>query len=515
MRKKISWIGNFLVVIIILSSAIFLSFGLYIRKYFSDSLEEMLYYLMNGVGGTSTDVIITGIKDSLFPFFMFLLILLFPILGFKNRNNIIEVTLRKKKFHFTIFPNKTVFRFRFIYAFLVLVLSFFACFHLVGAKQYMDSLSNYSTFIEEHYVDGREVEITFPEQKRNLILLYVESMENSFISNENGGGWKYQVVPELEQLALEHINFSDNDLIGGAAQVSGTSWTVAGLVATTAGIPLKIPIHGNEYTSSEQFLEGAYTLGDVLKEAGYNQEFMAGSDASFGGRRNYYKAHGDYEIFDLYTAIERGKMKESETIWWGFEDTKLFTWAKEEIVKLAEQDEPFNFTFLTANTHFPDGYLEPGVEEVFGTQYENVFAHSSKQVAEFVDWLQQQPFYENTTLVIIGDHLSMQDSQYFEEYLVDGYYRTIYNVFINSPVEPIQEKNRIFTHFDLYPTILASIGAKIEGDRLGLGTNLFSSRKTLTEEFDFHYFNEEISKNSNFYNSVILKDDYLEMLKNK
>ena len=33
---------------------------------------------------------------------------------------------------------------------------------------------------------------------------------------------------------------------------------------------------------------------------------------------------------------------------------------------------------------------------------------------------------------------------------------------------------------DMFPTILASLGAQIEGDRLGIGTNLFSNKTMLS-----------------------------------
>ena len=40
------------------------------------------------------------------------------------------------------------------------------------------------------------------------------------------------------------------------------------------------------------------------------------------------------------------------------------------------------------------------------------------------------------------------------------------------------------------------MGVEIQGDRLGLGTNLFSSTKTLLERFDYEYVSEELYKNS-------------------
>ena len=36
---------------------------------------------------------------------------------------------------------------------------------------------------------------------------------------------------------------------------------------------------------------------------------------------------------------------------------------------------------------------------------------------------------------------------------------------------------------DLFQTTLAAMGTKIDGDRLGLGTNLYSDKETLAERY--------------------------------
>ena len=45
---------------------------------------------------------------------------------------------------------------------------------------------------------------------------------------------------------------------------------------------------------------------------------------------------------------------------------------------------------------------------------------------------------------------------------------------------------------------LAAMGAEIEGDRLGLGTNLFSGAETLTEYFGVEEVNLKLMANSRF-----------------
>ena len=118
-----------------------------------------------------------------------------------------------------------------------------------------------------------------------------------------------------------------------------------------------------------------------------------------------------------------------------------------------------------------------------------------------------------SSIVIVGDHLGMQ-TEFYTEKTKNEYYRTIYNVVINPAIEKNNNTNRIFTAMDMCPTMLASIGAKIEGERLGLGTNLYSGIPTLAEEYGISYLNEELVKNSRFYNKKILGDDYYIMKKN-
>jgi phosphoglycerol transferase len=124
-------------------------------------------------------------------------------------------------------------------------------------------------------------------------------------------------------------------------------------------------------------------------------------------------------------------------------------------------------------------------------------------LTRFVEWCKTQEFYEDTVIVVAGDHLSMAPVVK-NEFTPDGYDRSVYNAIINSDLEPVNATNRLFTTMDMFPTILASLGFEIEGDRLGLGTNLYSDKKTVMEEVGKKEFMEEISKNSKLYNKEIL-----------
>ena len=377
-----------------------------------------------------------------------------------------------------------------------------------GLNSYIAGRVHESKFIESEYVDPKSTKIYFPEEKRNLIWIIMESAETSAQSEVEGGIQPVNFIPQMTRLAQENVSFSQSELVEGAVVTPGAGWTIAGIVGESAGIPLKIPIEGNSMSQYETFMPKLVNLGDILEDNGYHNYFMCGSDLDFAGRSNYFHQHGNYETFDYHSAIKEGKINPDYYVWWGFEDCKLYSYAKEKILDLAGNDEPFNFTMLTVDTHHVGGYVCELCKPLYNEQYGNVWACADEQVNEFVSWIQEQDFYKNTTIVITGDHCSMDPGFYAEFDTpsdgMPGTRRRVYNAFINAPVVPVKEKNRRFTTLDMFPTIMAGIGAKIDGERLGLGTNLFSDKETLAEEYGYDKLFEGISLRSSFYNKKIL-----------
>lgn len=370
---------------------------------------------------------------------------------------------------------------------------------LMGVVDYIEHISQRSTIFEEEYVDPKEVTISFPEKKRNLILIYLESMETTYASVEAGGGKKLNYIPELTKLAQDNIYFSNDEDLGGASASSGTGWTMAALLASSTGVPYKLGISGNTADRYEKFLPGITSMGDILLDNGYQNYFMCGSDISFAGRKDFYLQHGDYTLVDINKLKEKGAISaDYHNGFWGIEDEKLFAMAREKLSDIGKESEPFNFTLLTVDTHHPDGYICDFCEEQYDEQFANALACSSRQTFEFIEWVKEQDWYENTSIVITGDHLSMK-GDFWDD--VGGYERKIYNCFINSPgdLEPVRTQNRIFTIVDLFPSILATLDAEIDGERLGLGVNLFSEEMTIPEKMGIDEFNNELEDYSQYY----------------
>ena len=493
MKKKI--IGLIIIILLLIAFGATVTIEWLYDTFGHLSIDEIIFHLKVPIEGTNTDIIFIFFKECLLkvivPTGILSFILIYPMV--RNIKFIDDKIHTSEKRRIAVLS--------FSIAILILGISIKKIIDTTDIIQYIESQLDDSHFIENEYVNPQNVDIKFGEEKRNLIYIYLESMESTYYSIENGGLSEKSLIPEIEKLAKENLNFSNSEKLRGAYTLYGTTWTVGAMSAQTLGVPLKLSIEQNALSEYSVFLSGGYGIGEILEENGYYNFLLLGPDAIFGGRKNLFEQHGNYEIWDFESAMEENRVKEK--IWWGYNDELLFEFAKEKLLYLSAQEEPFNFTMLTADTHFPDGYLCDKCLDLWNEQYKNVISCSSRQVYDFIKWIQKQDFYENTTIVIMGDHLTMQ-SNFFTLQEGQEYDKTVVSMIINSAIETEYENDRIFSTFDMFPTTLAALGAKIEGEKLALGTNLFSKEKTLLEKYDMEYLNNELMKTSKFYNTKIL-----------
>lgn len=489
--KILYWVGEILTVFIAgLSVLLALSVRWMFATWTNLSMDELVYHLTAPLDGTNTDMIWDYVRVCAVPTILVIFFLILILIAWR----------KKEKVHlFRGIIN--------LVALVGIIVMLGYTWTELGVGDYLKDQNTESKFIEDEYVDPTDVEVVFPEQKRNLIYIFLESMETTYSDVDDGGAFDENVIPELTEIAQTNEDFSGADpKLNGGYSLAGTTWTMGAMFAQTSGLPLNISISANDMDTQDSFFPGVTTLGDILSDAGYTQTLLIGSEAQFGGRKLYFQEHGNYEMEDYSYAIENGLIPSDYKVWWGYEDQKLFEFAKEKLLQLSQGDEPFNLTMLTVDTHFEDGYVCEQRPTEYDTQYSNVMACSSRQVGEFLKWIQQQDFYENTTIVISGDHPTM-DSDYCAEIDQEGNYdRRVFTAYINAAAYAQDQQERTYSTFDNFPTTLAALGVQIDGDRLGLGTNLFSGTKTLLEEFGNSKVNAELKKKSEFIEKLSAMD---------
>lgn len=473
--------------ILIVLACIIISLCLFAKNQFGNPQYEQLIFSLLLSKGSSWDVIFSGVLYCL-PIVLVGSLCFLPFL---------YIDLTKLKINFFKF-------YKGLYTSIIFIGSLIYAFNSIGLFSYLYAQTKQTSLFDNYYVEPKEELLTFPEKKKNLIYIAVESFESSyaygFVDDK-----KVNLIPNMYALAKDNVNFSASEDVGGAKSINLTTWTAAGTIAQLSGLPIKTPLFDHSYGKDGKFLPGATMIGDILYENGYKSYYLSGGDAAFAAHDALFESHGNYEILDYVWAKDTGLIPEDYYEFWGFEDKKLYSFAKDKLLEISKEEEPFNLFMATVDTHVVDGYLDETCKMTYDYQYASVINCADKMLSEFISWVQKQDFYENTVIVISGDHITMQTD--IKDYLVSPNGRSIYNVIINGEGDKINTKNREFTTLDMFPTTLASMGVKINGDRLGLGTNLYSGKKTLLEEIGYNKLNDEIVKDSKYYNEAFLKGE--------
>jgi len=307
----------------------------------------------------------------------------------------------------------------------------------------------------EHYVDPRQVELK-PGKPRNLILIYVESLEQTYGDADLFGR---DLLAPLRRLGgYSYPSYR---------QVPGATWTIAGMVATQCGVPLKVYSERDvdRVRDGKVFLPGATCLGDVLQAHGYLNVFLGAAPLSFAGKGAFLRDHGyaerwGREEWKRYPEDVRDRNA------WGLYDHKLLEHARKRLAELHAAGQPFNLTILTLDTHNPQGLLSPFCRERGVTEFTGIVTCSAEQVASLVEFARVEGYLKDTVVVIVGDHLAVPNSVW-ERLEQAGESRRIFNLVLAADAPA--PNTRELVPFDLFPTLLELVGIDVVGDRLGLG----------------------------------------------
>lgn len=368
-------------------------------------------------------------------------------------------------------------------------------------KFYGSLLSNkpiHNSLYENEYVHPDSVQISF-DKKKNLIFIMLESMESNFQDKKNGGNLDTNLIPEITELAKNNISFQP-----GGITVEGTGWTMGETIAKTCGIPLQEPIGQNQH-GIRNYLGKATCLTDILHKNGYEIKLVQGSDIVFASMNYFSTSHSidKKDIYDLLFFSRKGISPSDTTFFKSIKDADLYSEVKNITKSLEKQSKPWMIWLYTLDTHFPYGRIDSSCVEIPPSiekkdQYPYVLRCASKLINDFIEWARTQEWFENTTIAVMGDHPAMIAPEIvgFPQEKLEHYWHVF---FVNSEIRPIESQKRAFTSFDMYPTILEAMGARIDGHALGLGHSLFSSEHTLIEKYGKDSLNALIKKKGTKY----------------
>ena len=356
-----------------------------------------------------------------------------------------------------------------------------------GYINYVISTNSTSTLYEEHYISADKIDFKFPEKKRNLILIYLESYENNFSLAKH---YQENLIPYLSDIQQDG-EFSNNH-----HSLTGSDYSIASIVATQCGIPLRF-IKERDIWSSKYFLPQAVCFAEILKNAGYQNTIIKAADITFTRADTFAFTHGYHEalgVDQILETIPKEERKSHIGTFGGVQDKTLLNFAKQKLSEF-DKDKPFMLTLFSLDTHTPGYFYNNECSRKFN-DIRDVFMCSDKTFGEFIDWLKKSPYWENTTVVIIGDHLLPSRIKTI------GYpKRGIYNAFLNLPDGLKIDRQKFFSTYDIAPSLLESLGIKLSPRVFGLGRSIFAEDITLVEKLGVQDFKIMLRKKSDIYDS--------------
>lgn len=362
----------------------------------------------------------------------------------------------------------------------------------LGLVAHYRSGSESSTYFDERYRRQSAGDIAFPRGKRNLILIVVESFENTFFAFPNPATGSNH-APNIRKLEEKGVVFA------GHRQTRGTGWSAAGLCSFLFGVPLLVPQGSNNLFGgiAKRILPGADSVLGLMEAHGYGWEVYCCTSGEFGGTSKFFDTHlencfiEDRDVLKAHPKYD----PEKDSSEWGVNDDFLFARLKERLGGPERPRDPFAVVAITVNTHFP------GLPSPYHTpkwnDYRDSIEHMDALVSDFVEWAGRQDFASETCIVVIGDHLAMLGP---EDYALPPFHeRSAYFLAINPVNQPGGRRiQRFFASWDVAPTLLECVGAEFSG-KLGLGTSLFGSEPTLFEKGELELFEKESGKRSALY----------------
>lgn len=301
----------------------------------------------------------------------------------------------------------------------------------------------------------------FAGPRRNFVLLYLESVERSYLDEVRFPG----LMPNLKALEGEAVSFTD------LTEVEEAGWTIAGMVASQCGMPLI-----GSGAGFDRFLPGATCLGDLLDAKGYDLSYIGGADLGFAGKGTFYDSHA-FDLVEGRSQLEPRLPDPAYVNEWGLFDDSLYPLAIQRFDKLATGNAPFGLVMLTLDTHHPFGFPSQScADQPYGdgaNQFLNAAHCADRLAAEFIGHVRSSPAFKDTVLVVASDHMAMPNLA--EDLLNAGPRRNLLLVFAPDLAPSLIDKPG--TTLDLGPTLLSLIGSPTPA--LGFGRDLLAEAPSL------------------------------------
>jgi len=316
---------------------------------------------------------------------------------------------------------------------------------------------------------------------RNLIVIQIESLQNSMIGAKYNGS---EVTPALNALIEGDSIYFDNFY-----QQLGSGNT------SDAEFAMNNSMLGAIESYTYDLYQNNYFRGLpwILKQQGYSTLVLHGYHKDFWNRENAYPNQG----FDKFIGGDDFKNDYLVGIGnvQGVSDKEFF---RQSIPFLKESKKPFYSFYITLSSHHPFNLpeklkeieLKPEDQGTLFGDYINAVRYADSSIGEFLALLKENGLYDDSMIVIYGDHYALSEADEEVKASVSNYLGYDYDIsemmsvplIINIPGKDVRHTVGISGgETDIMPTVAYLLGID-KLDTLYFGQNLLTAESGFVPE---------------------------------
>ncbi|WP_434751480.1 LTA synthase family protein [Paenibacillus amylolyticus] len=254
--------------------------------------------------------------------------------------------------------------------------------------------------------DGTAVKAKYFGQAKgsNLIVLQLESFQNFPINASLNG---QELTPVLNNLAKESYYFSHFFQQIGQGNTSDAEFMSNTSIYPTGVVPMSAGYSDRDLPS----------LPKLLSQNGYESETYHVNDVTFWNRNKMYPALGFTRYFDK-PSFTNDKFND-----FGPSDEELYRVGVEKMTAHQAANQPFYAQFITASSHSPFTVPADRARIEIPATITNKLLHDYLQAINYTDYavgqlineLKANGLWDNTTLVLYGDHFGLPEEEEITE----------------------------------------------------------------------------------------------------
>ena len=372
-------------------------------------------------------------------------------------------------------------------------------------------------YVKKHNVSDNAKYVGVAKGK-NVFVIHLESFQQFVLDLKVNGK---EVTPTLNSIyhSKSTIAFSNFfNQVGQGKTSDAETMLETGLFGLTTGSLFATQ-------GSDQTFEA---MPAILRQTeGYSSAVFHGNNASFWNRSNTYKNMGYQYFFDASYYDTSGE----KAMGYGLKDKLLFY---DSIPYLERLQQPFYAKYITVTNHFPYDLDDTDKDANFKTTstdsdvvngYFETNHYLDQSIAEFYKYLKKSGLYNNSIVVLYGDHYGISNSENKTLASVLGKNADNWTDWDNAQMQRVPfmvnipgytdggVKDTYGGEIDVMPTLLRLLGVKNPSKYVNVGQDLLSSKRSKVVAFrDKDWVSAEYSYvNGNLYDKngkVIAEDDW-------